>query len=264
MTTKEILKELKATAFIVLGIGLFCLLTYLISHSGSSYLVGFFIYFTSTIILLILNTFIKNKYFNKIITFLSYPLAIIYALTSLIIPFGALISHIFFYFGIAFITPQLIYLLLKYLQVIEISNSPNIIYLKITLTVFICVVFNPILRKIVYNISTLRLKSSEKMKVYELEKQTDYILSSENIKFLVYSSYVIIIILMNYYNLQGISYNSSLDIDKAVLQSFVTFIAFDRAFILMKQLNFRPSIFLNKIIQSVYKSLKEDKKDENI
>ncbi len=147
-------------------------------------------------------------------------------------------------------------------HIIELKNTPPIIYLKLTSTVFICVILNPILREIVYKISPLRLKSSKKIKPYELEKHSNYILSNDNIKFLVYGGYVIVIILMNFLNLQGLSYNGSIDNDKAILQSFVTFIAFERAFSLMKQLNFRPSIFLNNIIQSVYKVLKDDTKED--
>lgn len=43
----------------------------------------------------------------------------------------------------------------------------------------------------------------------------------------------------------------------AILQSFVTFIALDRALILLKQLEFKPSDLLSMIIKSVASKFKD-------
>ncbi|MBA2583833.1 MAG: putative phage abortive infection protein [Bacteroidetes bacterium] len=155
------------------------------------------------------------------------------------------------YFAIAFLVPELFFKILNYFELLVFVNIQTITYLKITSTVFICVILNPLLRDIVYRISPARIKSSEKLKPYELDKLTDYVLSIDNVRFLVYGAYVIALLVINYFNLQGKSLNSANEIDKAVLQSFVTFIAFDRTVALMKQLNFRPSGLLNKIYQSI-------------
>jgi hypothetical protein len=166
--------------------------------------------------------------------------------------------HIGLYFVIAFLIPELLYKGLMYLNLIDFVTMPTTVYLKITLTVFISVLFNPILRGIVYRISPARLNSSEKLKPYELGKLTDYFLSTNNVKFFVYAFYVVALLMTNYFNFQGDSISSNIETDKSILQSFVTFIAFDRTFALMKQLDFKPSGLLEKIYKSILYKVNKD------
>ena len=126
------------------------------------------------------------------------------------------------------------------------------------MTVFITVFFNPLLRDFVYLVSPARIKSSQKLKPFKLDKLTDYLLSSENVRFIVYGGYAIALILTNIYNFQDLSLNKTTEFDKAILQSFITFIAFERAFSFMKQLEFRPSRLIEKIAYAI-----RDKIDDN-
>jgi hypothetical protein len=79
-----------------------------------------------------------------------------------------------------------------------------------------------------------------------------------NIKFLVYSFYVVALSVTNYLNFQGDSFSKGISTDKSILQSFVTFIAFDLALVLMKQLDFRPSHFVHKVIRSISNATNRD------
>lgn len=58
--------------------------------------------------------------------------------------------------------------------------------------------------------------------------------------------------------LQSNSISVTADQDRIIIQSFVTFIAFDRAFGLMKQLKFRPSELLEKIAAALKRKLEND------
>lgn len=94
------------------------------------------------------------------------------------------------------------------------------------------------------------------MNPYQLDKLTDYLLSENNVRFIIYCVYVVLLLKFNYEdfeqnNLSVISQNN-----RAILQSFVTFIAFDRALTLLKQLEFKPSNLLSKIIESFMNKVK--------
>lgn len=253
MTRKELYKEIKAIAIIVLAIAVILVSTSLLDNKTFQkyFLISLAAYIGAFILFHLLGSFLKNKYFDKFTTIISYPFGIIYAILLVLIPFWILLLHVGLYFGIAFLIPELLYKGLKYLNLIDFVTKPTTVYLKITLTVFISVLLNPLLRDIVYRISPARLKTSEKLKPYELGKLTDYFLSTDNIKFFVYAFYVVALLTTNYFNFQGESISSDIETDKSILQSFVTFIAFDRTFALMKQLDFKPSGLLDRIYQSI-------------
>ena len=265
MKRKDLYKEIKATTIIVSVIGVIFLLIYSLKNEKfqNFFWISFLVYFATTVLLFLISTFIKNKYLDKVTSFLLYPLGIIYIILTVIMPFYSLLGHLLLYFGIAFFIPEILYRALSYFHLIDFINEPTAIYLRITLTVFICVLLNPIIRDLVYRISPERPKPSEKLKPYEIHEMTNYFLSNNNIKFFVYGIYVVVLLMTNIFNLQGKSLNNEIEIDKAVLQSFVTFIAFDRAITLMKQLDFRPSVLLNKISRSIIEKLNTNVTNEN-
>lgn len=266
MTIKELYKEIKATTILVLAVVVIFVFTSIIVNETFQkyFLISIVTYIVTFILFNLLGTFLKNKNFNKFTTIFSYPFGIIHAILLVLIPICILLLHVGLYFGIAFLIPELLYKGLKYLQLIDFVTMPTTVYLKITLTVFISVIFNPLLRNIVYRISPARLNSSEKLRPYELGKLSDYFLSTNNVKFFVYAFYVVALLTTNYFNFQGYSISSNIETDKSILQSFVTFIAFDRTFSLMKQLDFKPSELLEKIYKSISNKVNNDTRDDKI
>jgi hypothetical protein len=95
------------------------------------------------------------------------------------------------------------------------------------------------------------LKNSEKLKPYNIEELSNYLLSENNIKFVVFIIYFILIVIVNFYNFQDLSYYKTEKIDKAVIQSFVTYIAIDRIISSLKQVEFKPSEMVKKLMQSI-------------
>ena len=204
----------------------------------------------------------KKKCFTKLSRIVSYLIGIIYAIIVVLIPLLMLFINVVFYFSIAFLIPELIYIALKNLNLFDFLTIPTVVYLKITLTVFLSVLLNSFLRCVVYHLSPRRIYTSKKLKPYEFRKRTDDLLSIDNIRFIVYVFYVVTLLISNYFNFQGDSICCSVEIDKPILQSFVTFIAFDCALALMKQLNFKPLRFVRNIFQSILYKIKNDKTDE--
>ncbi len=201
---------------------------------------------------------VKTKIYQKFRTVIFYPLGIMYFVITALIPFLSLWMHLVLYFGIAFCIPELIYHALNFSHLVDFLTESTIRYLRISLFVIICVLLNPFLRSLVYKISPATRQSSKNVKYYELDKLTNYLLSMNNIKFIVYSAYVVALVVTNYLNFQGDSFSKDISTDKSILQSFVTFIAFDRAIVLMKQLDFRPSRLIQKIIRSISNTMNKD------
>jgi len=253
------IKEVKAL-LIFLFIGL--------SFFGSIFLLEYFelenilykyliIYIILFVFLSIINNYIKITWIKNIISIALLPGAIFLLLATVFLPFGFLFIHIILYVSFAFFLPALFFKIFDLFNIVIFQNIATTFYVNFTLTVFIAVLFNYQLRRFVYIISPARLKTSEKIKVYNLKEISDYLLSENNIRFSIYSIYFILLFTINIFNFEKHFFTDDADIDKAILQSFVTFIAFERALTLLKSLEFKPSDMLSKIFKSISNALKD-------
>lgn len=258
------LKEIKAI-FIFVIIGIIILgFPYLLSYYKieNYFYSSLLIYITICGLLAIFSILVKSKILKRITSIILFPAGIILTLGTFILPIGFLLIHLFYYVAFVVLIPSIIIKSLTSFDIYQINQIPTLTYLKFTSAVFIAVLFNYQIRKLIYKISPARINSSKKLKPYELDKLTDYMLSENNVRFLIYSIYVILLIITNYINFEENSLSINNSNDKAILQSFVTFIAFDRALSLLKQLEFKPSDFLNKIIKSIENKFKDLEKKQ--
>lgn len=253
------IKEIKAIlVFASIGLIIFFFL-FLIEHFKilNYILGGFLIYLMVAVPLAVIRTQIKSKVLGKIVEIIIIPSEIIMGLATIFIPFGFLFIHIIYYVGFVIIPPTIFFKVFKIYNFTIINNIETIMYIKLTVSVFIAVLFNYQLRKLIYKISPARIKSSKKLKPYQLDKLTDYLLSENNVRFIIYAIYVILLIAINFNNFEENYLTQNIITDKAILQSFVTFIALDRALALLKQLEFKPSDLLTKIVQSISDKIKD-------
>ena len=107
--------------------------------------------------------------------------------------------------------------------------------------------------------SILRLDSSKKMKKYQIKELIHYIFTLNNIRFCIY---VIYFIFMIFYSIQFLENNITYK-SNAVLQSFLTYLAFDNIIMLKKQIFFSPIEFLKKIIFSIIPNNDEQTENHN-
>lgn len=212
------------------------------------------IYLIIYVVLLVIAYILGGKIKNKIISFLylllASPFGIFYAVFTIAIPFLMLQVHLFLYLGLCFLIPTLLYRLYEFLGFTPITMQLQV-YLTLSLTVICSIIFYKQIRYIVHTFSPARLKTSEKLKPYKIEELSNYLISENNIKFVVFVIYFIIIVIVNFYNFQDLSYYETEKIDKAVIQSFVTYIAFDRIISSLKQVEFKPSEMVKKLRQSI-------------
>jgi len=249
------IKEVRAV-LILLGVGsLFFLLVYLISRFDLEF--GFIKYFVLYIVIFVILTLLgkvlKNNIFNKIINVILFPGGIILVLGILIIPFLKLIKNIVIYFLLVFSVSYFLFYILQYFNLIE--SSTLVTYLNWTFIVFISVLFNFQIRRLINYTSPNISDSSDK--ILKDKEISDYLLSENNIRFIIYVIYIFVLIFNNISSFQIEASNQNPDNNKAILQSFVTFIAFERALSLLKTLEFKPSDLLNKISGAISNHLKD-------
>lgn len=258
------LKEIKAIAIFILIALIIVGFIYILVHFKLEMLLykSILFYLVLSLMIAIIGNFTKSKVFQIISRIILFPAGLMLIIGTIILPIGFLFIHVFYYFIFTFLVPELFFFVTKYFKILFIKNQVTLVYMKFTLSVFLAVLFNYQLRKIIYKISPARLKTSEKLKPYQLDKLTDYLLSENNVRFLIYSTYVLLLVTINFYNFEGYPFSKELINDKAILQSFVSFIAFDRSLNLLKQLEFKPSDFLSKITESIIRKFKDlDKKN---
>ncbi|WP_143147333.1 hypothetical protein [Chishuiella changwenlii] len=112
----------------------------------------------------------------------------------------------------------------------------------------------------VAKISPARYKDSQKLKPYNIKEISEYLLSQDNLKIIIYTFNFIAIIFLNVYNFQNLDFCDKIPLfEKPILQSLVSFIAFDRAITLFKGLKFKPSEMFEKILNGI-KNKKESLK----
>ncbi|WP_338731750.1 hypothetical protein [Mangrovimonas cancribranchiae] len=257
------IKEIKAVS-IFIGIFLvFGAFIYLISLGDNEKYFYYTIigYILICLIVVIIQQIFKNKIVDKIAGIILIPAGILFAIVTVIIPFMTVFVHLLYYLMISVILPLIIIQSLNHFGYLSFLTETTVFFFQITITVFISVLFNHQIKQLVYLISPARIRTSKKLKPYELDKLTDYLISEKNIRFLIYVLYFVSLLAINITDFQGSSLTEKTEFDKAILQSFIAFIAFDRVLTLLNDLEFKPSTFLIKIGQSISNKLKDlDKK----
>jgi len=192
----------------------------------------------------------KHKIINVVYQIFAFPFTVFFTVFTIGIPFLMLQFHLLIYLALCTMIPVSLYELYEYLQYPPLSIQLKV-YFLLSFTVMCSVIFQKQIKYMVHAISPARLKTSEKLKPYNIEELSNYLLSENNIKFVVFAIYFIIIVMVNFYNFQDSSYYETEKIDKAVLQSFVTYISFDRIISSLKQVEFKPSEMIKKMIHSI-------------
>ncbi len=265
MSFKEIAKEIKATIVIVLAIGLI-LLSIKLAESPiyqQWFICSIILLVIFYGVLIILNKNIKSRFIESCIKFISIPLGVVFAILIFAIPVIALFYHVLLYFIISFLIPFFTFFLIDFFNLLQFLEPDTKLYIQFTTGMFICVLLNSVIRSFVYAISPARIKKSEKMKPYQLDKLTDYLLSAKNIRYLAYFAYFIVIVTVNYFDFQNIDNLEPKYLKEVLLQSFITFIAFDGSVLLLKTLDFRPSAMIQKVKNSISEKVNQLDKIKN-
>ncbi len=230
---------------------------------GIWYILG---YIVLCVLLFIVAKRTKNSRVIKTHRLLVLPLSLFIGFLSVAMPYFVLQIHLFVYLFFSSIIPMLFYMLDRITGLLDLKITTHI-YLIVTFSVITATLMNKQMAQLTYRFSPMQF-STHISKRFEFIRLTDYFLSEHTIKFVIYFSYFLYLLVFNLFTFQEHSLYSSPLMDKAVLQSFITFLALERLIANLKDLDFKPSEMLKLLLTSIsgsdkvhqFKEKKMDKK----
>jgi hypothetical protein len=245
---KEIKSSIGLFIIVVFSMAIIIGLTIGVKHmEDNSYLwLYFLIYFVLVIALKLLTLKVKNKYFVSVVKFISFPQDLLLALFVISIPVASVFFHSVIYFFLCILIPITLNGVNDYYNLVSISNE-NKIFLGLTMTIVVAVTCYKWLLFLIYHMPPFNIKKSEKMKRFRLEELTEYIINKQNIRFVIYLLFFVYLGVYSFKVLEESSFLESSLYDRAVLQSFLCFLAFDRVILNSKNIVLLPSIILKKV-----------------
>lgn len=260
----ELKKEIKSAIYLILLLGFSLTVFTFVSvgfENSSKYWKVIIGYVLLIILFSLLNKFFKKKYFEYPLLFLYLPLGILVLLV-----YSALPMMMMTFFGILFLTmcfviPTSFILINQNFHFIELTKSMEI-YINFSFSTCFALLFHKTITKIVFYFVILNENMNRIFEKYELKKAISYINESKNIQFLIYTIYFIYMVI---FSIEICSHDGKFSLnlyDKAIAQSFVTFLAFDRLLVNAPKIEFLPSQLFSFIWSSIGKALK-GKEEEN-
>lgn len=248
----ETIKEIKYSIYLLLGLLISFFITgvfpILLIYNLNFKILGFIIlYFLITYFLY---KIFKTKFFEYLYSIPLLPFHLFFELLTYAIPVNLVTMNVFLYLSFPVMIVSYASIGLTYF------HSPINFELKLYLSFLFVYLFyvncNKLMLGFVAKISPARYKDSKKLKPYNIKEISEYLLSQDNLKIIIYTFNFLAIILINIYKFQNLTFfDQILLFEKPILQSLVTFIAFDRAITLFKGLTFKPSELLNKIMTGI-------------
>jgi|GEM_PF-1167917 len=253
---KNINKELFSLILIVtsgililgLAVGIvYCVDTLLEMRFGIWYL-AFYLFACTT--LYVLGRRYKNELAAKIHRIAVLPFTLFLGFLSVAMPYFVLQIHLFVYLFFSSIVPILLYRLDRFTGLLDLKITTHI-YLIVTFSVITATLMNKQMKELTYRFSPMQLYSNHISNRFEFHHLTDYFLSEHTIKFVIYFSYFLYLLIFNLFTFEEHTLYSSPMMDKAVLQSFITFLALERLLSNLKELDFKPSEMLKLLLTSI-------------
>ncbi|MGJ8592626.1 MAG: hypothetical protein ACSHXF_08770 [Aquaticitalea sp.] len=260
---KHLNKELFSLILIVMSgiliLGLAVGIVYFIDtlfslHYGILYIIG---YIALTLGAHIAGKRTNDKRFKRLKRILLLPFTLLIGFLSVAMPYFVLQIHLFVYLFFSAIIPILCYRIDRMTHLLDLKITTHI-YLIVTLSVIMATLMNKQMKQLTYRFSPMQLYSNHISKRFEFNQLTEYFLSEHTIKFVIYFSYFLYLLIFNLFTFQEHSVYSSPLMDRAVLQSFITFLALERLLSNLKELDFKPSEMLKLLLTSMTGSDKVD------
>ena len=249
---KELLSLLLIVASGTIILGFAVLLAFVFSkffnlaHSGW--------YLSAYVLLVLISYFLHNRFKNQtafwVFKTLIFPVKIIQGFFTVSAPYLILQTHLALYLFFASIVPIAFFFFDQMSDLINL-NFPTHIYIIVTFSVVFATLGNALLKKLIYLVTPFGLTRFQRFNKIDFKELTDYLLSESNIKFIIYTIYFLYLVVINLFNFQQNSFYDNPETDKAVLQSFITFIALERLVTNLKEINFKPSEMIKRLLDTM-------------
>jgi hypothetical protein len=188
------------------------------------------------------------KYLYNLLFFLSItPLIIL----GILLPILAILSYLILYI-IIITTPILILNEVNTFYNIIAITFENKLFIILTYSSIIAIVFNKYLISYPFKLAYfLKFNTSEGSITDRLKKMIEYVITPQNIRFVIYSIYFIYLSIFSFRYLDSDISFASKSIYTAIMQSFFTFLAYDSLRINSSQVIFLPSKLFSMLLKYI-------------
>ncbi len=192
----------------------------------------------------------KNKHTEILMQIIGLPFTLLYLYATIFLPILWILTGMYFYILVASALPFALYKLNKIYGFAKLE-SQTVVYIILTSTSIIAILADNIIREIIYRIPPLNVKTSNKMKKHKIKELCDYLFTESNIRFTIYLSYFL------YYGIYNVLYfQNSIEMNEfpysnSILQSFLTFLAYDSFITITNKSKFSSQEFLRRLIFSM-------------
>lgn len=187
----------------------------------------------------------SNKYIKLVVKLLGITVLIILFPFRVIVAISPILMAILAYLGYSFIIPIIIGFAFQFFGVKE----EIIRFMYLSLTPIIAVAFHKSISHILIKNIQASLKGFGKRNKKISVEVIKYLLNVDNIRFLIYLSYFIFLIVFSFKSID--SYLQEELTDFVILQAFLVFLAFDNIRINSKGIVFSPPKLLNQVKQMI-------------
>ncbi|HQV77638.1 MAG TPA: hypothetical protein PLJ42_01665 [Chitinophagales bacterium] len=196
---------------------------------------------------------------------IGFPFILLYVYCIVVLPILLIQLGVYIYILIAGLLPFLLYKLNQAYGFVHFE-SQTVVYILLTSTSIIAIIADNIIRKIIYWIPPHHEKTSNKVKKYQIKELIDYLLTESNIRFTIYLSYLIYYVVYNILSFQDSIALNDFPYANSILQSFLTFLAFDSLIEIVNKSEFSAQLLLKKILTSMISigSLKDEAESSNL
>lgn len=212
-------------------------------------------------ILQIINEKINNKIFNWIVKIIYFPIIIFTGYIHIITPIIMMQLGLYFYFLLAITIPYLAFIIDTKFSLLNL-NFETWLYIILSIGSIMAISFHNKLILITFKPNQFFFKKEEN-KDNELVQLAEHIISKSNIKSIIFLLFFLALFIFNILTFENQNNYIHKNIDKAILQSFVTFIAFERFIISSKETSFMPTEMLRLLKLSIFNNTKKISREKD-
>lgn len=208
------------------------------------------IYFICSIIIFRVQNKIKNKILRGILNVLTFPYFLIYILLTFSVPIFILGINFIIFLIFSSIIPFTYKTIDQNFYHINITKYTDL-YLCITIPLMTILIFHKYILKIINYINENNYGKGTNFEKFKINELANYVFDYKTIKFLIYTTYFTFLFIYSIYVINGQHFLTDSKNEKVILQSFISFIAFDRLVSNIKDFTITPSGLLDKLIKQI-------------
>lgn len=199
----------------------------------------------------------RNKSIRSIYFIISVPFCVLYGILTFVMPVLLLFGNLIIYFLIVILIPCIVYELNQKINLFDIEIT-TYLFVAISASSISSVMFYRYIWKLCNRLSPFGPEVSPQLKRFRIKELMEYVLTPQHIRFIIYLAYLIYLVVFSFNTLQHNSIFATSEIDFAIMQSFLVFLAFDSLRVNVKSVNLSVGDLFVKMMHGFIKE--DDKK----